>query len=72
MKKLHDSTTSHHNKKRFGRLFCFPIGICLSSFCRAFDGESFEKKIKVLSFFQAEIHAKQKGLADLFLLRTVW
>ena len=31
MKKLHDSTTSHHNIKRFRRLFCFPIGICLYS-----------------------------------------
>jgi hypothetical protein len=45
--------------KMFGRLFCFAIEIFLYSFCRAFDGASL-KKIKMLSFSQAEIHAKQK------------
>jgi len=69
MKNLHDSTTSHHivrNQKRFGRLFCFPIRIRLYSFCRAFEGTSSEKQIKILSFSQAEIHAKLKGLPNIF------
>jgi hypothetical protein len=46
MKNPHSSTTSDfivRNKKMFGRPFCFPIGICSYSFCRAFDGASFEK-----------------------------
>jgi hypothetical protein len=73
-KNLHESTSSHHivrNQKIFGRLFCFQIGICSYSFCIAFDGASFEKKIKILSFSQAEIHAKQKSFPNIFLLRKV-
>ncbi len=75
MKNPHESTSSHdivHNQKMFRRLFCFPIGICSYSFCRAFDGASFEKKIKILSFSEAEIYAKQKDFPNIFLLRTVW
>ncbi len=30
--------------------------------CRVFDGASFKRQIKILSFSQAEMHAKQKGL----------
>jgi hypothetical protein len=46
--------------------FCFPRGIRSYSFCRALDSASFEKKVKILSFPQAEIHAKQKGSPNIF------
>ena len=32
----------------------------------AFDGTSFDEKIKVLSFSQVEIYAKQKDLSNIF------
>ena len=68
-KNVHDGATSFHivgNKKGFEILICFPIGIFLYSFCRAFNGASFEKQIKILSFSQVEIHAKLKGLPNSF------
>jgi hypothetical protein len=74
-KNLHESTGSHHivrNQKIFGSLFCFPIEICSYNFCIAFDGASFEKKIRILSFSQAEMHTKQEGFPNIFLLRTIW
>jgi len=38
------------------------------SLCRAFHGASFKRKIKMLSFSQAKIYAKQK----VFQTGTVW
>ena len=75
MKNVHDSATSLlivRNQKRFETLICVPIGMHQYSFCRAFSGASFEKQIKILSFSQVEIHAKLKGLPNIFLLRSIW
>jgi hypothetical protein len=67
MKKINVSATSRRIKRN-KNLFCFEIGICSYSFCRAFHGASFIRKIKMLSFSQAEIYAKQK----VFQTGTVW
>ena len=74
MKNLHDSTISHHivhNKKGLEDFFVFQSEFVHTAFVELTMAHLL-KKIKVLSFSQAEIHAKQKGLANLFLLRTVW
>ncbi len=42
--------------------FCFTIGICLYNYYGVFDGASFEKKINMLSFSEAEICAKYESL----------
>ena len=63
MKKLNVSATFHcikRNKKSLQDLFYFAIGICSYSFCRAFHGASFTRKIKMLSFSQAEIYPEKK------------
>ena len=53
-----------------GRFFSAALEICSYSFCRAFDGTSFKKRIRMLSFSQAEIYAKQKSLQT-FLLNSI-
>jgi len=67
MKKLNVSATSHRIKRNKS-LFCFEIGICSQSLCRAFHGASFKRKIKILSFCQA----KQKVFQTFLLCSMQW
>ena len=43
--------TVFENKETFGRPSYCAIGICLYSFCRAFDGASFEKNLRFYHLF---------------------
>jgi len=48
------------------KALCFAIGISLYRFCTAFNGASFEKKMKILSFTEVEIYAKEKCRRNIF------
>jgi hypothetical protein len=52
----------------FRRSLYFAIDLGSCHFCRAFDGTSFEKQIKILTYSQLELHAKRKSLPNLFIM----
>jgi hypothetical protein len=57
--------------KMFRRLFlpsCFTNGICSYNFYRVFDGASFEKRINMLSFSEAEMCAKYESFLNIFIM----
>jgi hypothetical protein len=77
MNRSHDGAMGHGTKldkniKKellvWKKIFYFVIRIFSYSCERAFDGASFGKKIKMLSFFQTEIFIKQKGLPNIFIM----
>ncbi len=50
-----------HHIENVSNALCFAIEISLYRFCTAFRGASFEKQIKILSFTEVEIYAKEKS-----------
>jgi hypothetical protein len=54
--------------KKSRRSLYFAIDIGSYHFYRAFDGISFEKQIKILTYSQLELYAKQKSLPNIFIM----
>jgi hypothetical protein len=58
--------------KNLWKNFLFSNRNLIIQLLHSFWRRIFWKKIKILSFSQVEIHAKQEGFPNIFLLRTIW
>jgi len=55
-----------HHIENVLKALCFVIEIYSYRFCTAFKGASFEEKMRILSFNEVELYAKEKSRRKIF------